>query len=135
MVKAAPSTPSTPPTGRSAGRQQLGGVVRNVAIADGVLYALSDGNNAIYALDAATGEQLWDFVLDSGIDGGIAVHGGAAYVATAFGGIYAIGGTDQGAVPGPRHLLHRRASLRRSSQPSRRPRRPKLQVRQSRPVP
>ena len=37
---------------------QLGGVIRNIAIANGVVYALSDGNNAIYALDAATGEQL-----------------------------------------------------------------------------
>ena len=78
---------------------QLGGVVRNVAIADGVLYALSDGPNAIYALDASTGEQLWEFVLDSGIDGGIAVHGGAAYVAHSL----------------RRHLRHRRHRPRRRS--------------------
>jgi len=78
---------------------QLGGVVPNMAIADGVLYALSDGNNAVYALDAATGAQLWDFPLDGGIDGGVAVGGGVAYVGTVFGGIYAIGGTDQGTVP------------------------------------
>jgi outer membrane protein assembly factor BamB len=63
---------------------QLGaGAVLNVAIANGVLYALRSGtdtdpvDSAVFALDAATGDQLWSVTVD---------------------GVYAIGGTDQGAV-------------------------------------
>jgi outer membrane protein assembly factor BamB len=83
-------------------RTQVGGVVRNVAIAGDVVYALSDEQNitdaAVFALDAATGAELWSFLAPSGVDGGVAVAGGVAYVATWSGNIYAIGGTDQGAV-------------------------------------
>lgn len=86
-------------TGSERWRTQLGGNIRNVAIAGELLYTVSDGNNAIYALDAATGAELWSFPVDSGNDGGIAVHGGVAYVATVFGSIFAVGGTDQGAIP------------------------------------
>jgi eukaryotic-like serine/threonine-protein kinase len=81
---------------------QLGGVVLNVAIADGVLYALSNkgpvDGAAVFALDAATGNQLWSFAVDSEVLGGVAVAGGIAVVDTDLAGIYAIGGTDQGAV-------------------------------------
>jgi outer membrane protein assembly factor BamB len=85
-------------------RTQLGGVVRNVAIAGDVVYALRDGTDddpveaAVIALDAATGAELWSFPAPSGVDGGVAVAGGVAYVDTWSGNIYAIGGTDQGAV-------------------------------------
>jgi outer membrane protein assembly factor BamB len=80
---------------------ELGGAeVLNVAIADGVLYALSarPGGSAVFALDAATGEQLWSVTFQSEAVGGVAVAGGIAVVDTDLAGIYAIGGTDQGAV-------------------------------------
>ncbi len=86
-------------TGTARWQTQLGGIVRNVVIAGDVLYTLSDGNNAVYALDAATGDQLWTFPVDGGIESGIAVSEGGLYLGTTFGGIYAIGGTDQGAAP------------------------------------
>jgi outer membrane protein assembly factor BamB len=86
-------------TGTEKWRTHLGGVIRHTAIADGVVYTLSDGPDAVYALDAATGAQLWSFPVDGGIDSGVAVWGGVLYVTTVFGNIYAIGGTDQGAVP------------------------------------
>jgi outer membrane protein assembly factor BamB len=86
-------------TGAERWQAPIGGGVVNVAIANGVLYALSDGNNAVYALDAATGTQLWSFPVDTANSGRIAVSGGVAYVSTRAGGIYAIGGTGEGATP------------------------------------
>jgi outer membrane protein assembly factor BamB len=81
---------------------EIGGFVRNVAIADDVVYALSDDENAanaaVFALDATTGDQLWSFPAPSGVDAGVAVAGGVAYVGTWSGNIHAIGGTDQGAL-------------------------------------
>ena len=52
----------------------------------------------MFALNAATGDQLWNFPAASAVDGGVAVDDGVAYIGTAFDGIYAIGGTDQGPV-------------------------------------
>jgi outer membrane protein assembly factor BamB len=81
-----------------------GGNVLNVAVAGDVLYALRARNetdavdSAIFALDAVTGEQLWSFTVDSEVLGGVAVAGGIAVVDTDYTGIFAIGGTDQGAV-------------------------------------
>ena len=54
-------------TGVDRWQTSLGGTVRNVAIANGVIYALSDGPNAVYALDASNGKQLWSFPVDGGI--------------------------------------------------------------------
>jgi outer membrane protein assembly factor BamB len=85
-------------TGSERWRVQLGEVVRPLAVVPGIVYAPSDGDHAIYALDAETGRQLWKIELDGGIDGSIAVDGGVAYVTTTAGSIYAIGGTEQGAV-------------------------------------
>jgi outer membrane protein assembly factor BamB len=83
-------------------RTHLGGVIRNVAIAGGVIYALQDGSDggaeaAVVALDAETGQELWSFPAPGGVDGGVAVAGGVAYVDTWLGGIHAIGGTGQAA--------------------------------------
>jgi outer membrane protein assembly factor BamB len=81
---------------------EIGGTVRNVAIANDVIYALSDDENrsnaAVFALDATTGDQLWSSPAPSGVESGVAVAGGVAYVATWSGNIHAIGGTDHGAV-------------------------------------
>jgi outer membrane protein assembly factor BamB len=81
---------------------EVGGFVRNIAIANDVIYALSDdesaGTAAVFALDEATGAELWNFPASGSVHGGVAVDGGLAYVNTLPGGIYAIGGTDQGAV-------------------------------------
>lgn len=86
-------------TGAEHWQIELGPDVRNVAIANGVLYAMSDADMAVYALDPATGTLLWEFAVDGNIDGGISVNGGVLFVATTPGSIYAIGGSDQGATP------------------------------------
>ncbi len=86
-------------TGSELWRTQLGGVVRPLAVVPGIVYAPSDGDRALYALDAATGERLWAFAVEGGIDGSVAVDGGVAYVTTTAGNIYAIGGTSDGATP------------------------------------
>jgi len=79
----------------------VGGVVLNPAIANGVVYvvSLNDPIDAtLFALDAATGDELWSYTVEP-VLGGAAVGGGRAFLDTAdYKGIYAIGGTDQGAV-------------------------------------
>ncbi len=82
-------------------QMDLGGAVNNPAIANGVVYvvSLNDPIDAtLFALDAATGDELWSYTVEP-VLGGAAVGGGRAYLDTAdYTGIYAIGGTDQGAV-------------------------------------
>jgi outer membrane protein assembly factor BamB len=87
-------------TGNERWRTQFqGGPVRPLAVTKDVVYAPCDCPVGVVALDPATGNQIWNFPVDSGIHGSIAVTGGVAYETTATGGIYAIGGIDQGAIP------------------------------------
>jgi outer membrane protein assembly factor BamB len=88
-----------PATGEERWRIELGGPLRPPAVANGIVYVPSDGDRAVYALDAATGEQLWRFDVDGAIDGPIAVADGVAYVGTALGGVYAIGGSEAVGTP------------------------------------
>jgi outer membrane protein assembly factor BamB len=55
-------------------------------------YVPADAEHRVYAVDASTGTELWRFDVDSGIDCCVAVGGGAVYVGTFLGGVYAIGG-------------------------------------------
>lgn len=60
----------------------------------GMLYALANNDETLYALDAATGGELWEY---TGIDysrGGMAVDRGVAYVGTGDGGVVALRESD-----------------------------------------
>jgi glucose dehydrogenase len=70
------------------------GLARPGAVADGVVYVAADEEHRLYALDAASGQELWRFDVDAGIPCCLAVAHGAAFVGTAFGGVYAIGGDE-----------------------------------------
>ncbi len=71
---------------------QLRGKIRPMAVAKGVLYIPADTEKKVYAVDAATGGSLWQFDVDDSNDCCIAVAGGAVFVATMNGSVYAIGG-------------------------------------------
>jgi len=78
-----------------------GGVVRPLAVAEGVVYVPVDTARRLYALDAATGEELWRLDLDGGTDCCVAVANGAAFVGTWSGSLYAIGGSTDVQVQPP----------------------------------
>ena len=86
-------------TGKELWRTPIADKTRPVAIADGVAYVAADTQHKVYALDAATGKELWWFDVDAGLDCCIAVADGAVFVGTGLGGVYAIGGSDDPAVP------------------------------------
>ncbi len=81
-------------TGKELWRTPIADKTRPVAIADGVAYVAADTQHKVYALDAATGTELWDFNVDSGLDCCIAVADGAVLVGSGLGGVYAIGGSE-----------------------------------------
>src|SRR5690606_34799183 len=77
-----------------------GGVARPLAVAGDILYVPSDGDRAVYAIDIATGEELWHVDVDGNIDSQAAVADGRIYVATMSGVVHAFGDGDAGAVAG-----------------------------------
>ncbi|HEY8636414.1 MAG TPA: PQQ-binding-like beta-propeller repeat protein, partial [Candidatus Limnocylindrales bacterium] len=79
-------------TGAERWRFQGGGIIRAPAIAGNVVYAPVDGEQRVYALDAATGGELWQFDLDSTNQCCIAVAQGLVFVGTSTGSVYALGG-------------------------------------------
>ena len=87
-------------TGDEHWRATFDGIVRGMALADGVLYAAAFDERTIYALDAATGAELWRFAVDGGPIG-FAVAGGLLYVGTDAGSMYAIEGDGTALTPGP----------------------------------
>ena len=68
------------------------GIIRAPAIAGNVVYAPVDGEQRVYALDVATGRELWHFDLDSTNQCCIAVAKGMVFVGTSTGSVYALGG-------------------------------------------
>jgi outer membrane protein assembly factor BamB len=66
-----------------------GAIHSSPAVADGIIYVGSrDGN--LYALDAATGEQLWAFKTNSWVDSSPIVVGGVVYCGSNDGNLYAL---------------------------------------------
>ena len=86
-------------TGTIRWQETVEGTARPLAVADGVVYVPADAERRVYALDAQTGDELWRFELDAGIDCCIAVAHGSVFVGTRAGSVYAIGG-DGGGSPG-----------------------------------
>jgi outer membrane protein assembly factor BamB len=79
-------------TGVEWWRATFDGYVRGPAVAGDIVFLPADGEQRIYALDAASGRELWRFDLGAGNQCCIAVAGGIVYVGTDRGLVYAIGG-------------------------------------------
>jgi outer membrane protein assembly factor BamB len=78
-------------TGKKLWQFNVNGVTRPVGVANGIVYVPADDEHRVYALDAATGRELWHVDLDSGIDGSLALADGTVFVGTGAGGLYAFG--------------------------------------------
>jgi hypothetical protein len=65
-------------------------VLSSPAVSNGVIYVGSDDHN-LYAIDAATGEEMWRFTLDNRVYSSPIVSKGVVYVGSVNGNIYAIG--------------------------------------------
>ncbi len=73
-------------------RTSFSGVVRAPAVAGNVLYVAADDERRVYALDLATGQELWHVPVDGSNWCCIAVARGIVIAGTRLGSIYAIGG-------------------------------------------
>jgi outer membrane protein assembly factor BamB len=79
-------------TGRERWRFQVRGTARPPVVAGDLLLVPADDEHRIYALDAASGTEVWQVDVDGGMPNGFAVTGGVIYVGTTAGSVYAIGG-------------------------------------------
>lgn len=79
-------------TGATQWRLNLNGEVRAPVIADGVLYLFAGLERRLYAVDAATGDRLWELEVDATGNCCMSVAHGAVYVGLQDGTVYAIGG-------------------------------------------
>ncbi len=66
------------------------GVSSSAAVVDGIVYVGGWDNN-LYAIDAATGQQLWLYEVGGAIGSSPAVIGGVVYVGSWDFNLYAIG--------------------------------------------
>ena len=87
-------------TGALRWRASFDGNVRAPAVAGGIVYLSVDGERRIVA-STGDGRRLWDFDLDGANECCIAVTRGLAFVGTAAGRVYAIGGDGAKVVPKP----------------------------------
>lgn len=71
---------------------QLTGKVRPMAVVGPTLYLAADEEKRVYAVEASTGNRLWQFDVDGSNDCCIAVAKGAVFVSTMAGTVYSIGG-------------------------------------------
>ena len=88
-------------TGAVRWRASFNGNVRAPAVVGDIVYLSVDGERRIVALDRATGGELWGLDLDGPNDCCIAATRGLAFVGTAAGTVYAIGGDGAKVVPKP----------------------------------
>ena len=71
---------------------QLTGKIRPMAVVGPTLFLDSDQEHRVYAVEAATGNRLWQFDVDGSNDCCVAVAKGAVFVGTMSGSVYSIGG-------------------------------------------
>ncbi len=88
-------------TGHERWRFQDSGINRAPAIANGVVYVPADTEHRIYALDATTGNVLWQLPVDGDQTCCIAVARGLVFAGTMSGSVYAIGGDGAALVAHP----------------------------------
>jgi len=67
----------------------VGGVASGIAVDSGTVF-VGAGDNTVYALDAATGNEEWSFAMGSFVISGIAVADGTVYVGSDDNTVYAI---------------------------------------------
>jgi glucose dehydrogenase len=72
---------------------RAGGMYGVPAPAGGLIY-IAPQDGYVYALDAASGKQVWQFKRDEPVDGYPAVAGGIVYVPSDQGTLYALGASD-----------------------------------------
>jgi outer membrane protein assembly factor BamB len=77
------------------------GQMRTPAVTDTIVYGYTDSTRTLFALDRATGGQLWTFDLDGSNQCCIALSKGNVYVATDVGTVYAIAGDNATLAVGP----------------------------------
>jgi len=65
-------------------------VVSSPAVAEGTVYVGSEDNN-LYAIDAATGKEVWHYATGDWIDSSPAISNGVVYVGSNDKNLYAIG--------------------------------------------
>ncbi|MGD9714137.1 MAG: PQQ-binding-like beta-propeller repeat protein, partial [Thermomicrobiales bacterium] len=80
---------------------QVGGEAWPGAVTEEVIYVSSDGDEAVYALDASNGQELWRLDVDDRMQNTVAVDRGRMYVATLAGSVYAIGGSNDPLIAAP----------------------------------
>jgi outer membrane protein assembly factor BamB len=79
---------------------QVQGAAVGAAVAGDVFYVAADAEHRLYALDTASGKELWHFDLDGGISCCVAVADGAIFVGTDAGSVYRIDGDGTTISPG-----------------------------------
>ena len=77
------------------------GQMRTPAVTDSIVYGYTDSTHTVFALDRATGGQLWTFDLDGSNQCCLALSKGKVYVASDLGTVYAIGGDNATIAAGP----------------------------------
>ena len=88
-------------TGKAVWEAHIPGQHRAPVVTDGIVYGYAITSNRVYALDRATGGQLWTFDLDGANQCCLAISKGKLYVATDTGAVYAIGGDNATIAVGP----------------------------------
>jgi outer membrane protein assembly factor BamB len=81
-----------PSSGAIKWRTRIRSPLHPLAVVGGVVYAPSDQEHRVLALDAATGGQLWTLPVDGPIQCCVAVAKGSLFVGTNAGTLYSIGG-------------------------------------------
>jgi outer membrane protein assembly factor BamB len=88
------NTPSTAPkTNQTLWKFNTGGPVDSPTVSDGVVYFGSLDDN-IYALDAATGSQIWSFTTGANVLSPAAVAEGMVYVGSEDFNVYALNASN-----------------------------------------
>ncbi len=92
-------------TGAVAWEAQFAGPIRPAAVAGDGVYFTAEGEHRIYALDTATGNELWSFDLDGSNECCVAASHGLVVVGTLPGTLYAIDGDGATVAPQPHRTV------------------------------
>ncbi len=83
------STSTAPMTNQTTWINAIGASVTSPVITNGVVY-VGSSDGVVYALNAATGTKLWNYVTGSTVSSSLAVVNGVVYVASNDGNLYAL---------------------------------------------
>ena len=97
-------------TGSTLWTDRLAGDVRSPVLVDGVIFVTAGVEHRIYAIEAATGNELWHLDIDAYANCCVTVAKGRVFVGTQTGSVYAIGGDGRTVAAAPLPSLAPRAS-------------------------